>query len=97
MNGGGQYADRSFWVNDGRLHYKRAAVDQVYFPRMVLLPISEDRLVSLSRPNFQFGFEYDNGQAIASYSYVYNRDSSIWLRNEVKNDYLLKRDFKSKL
>lgn len=93
----GQYADRSFWVNDGRLHYKRAAVDQVYFPRMVLLPISEDRYVSLSRPNFQFGFEYDNGRAIASYSYLYNRDSSTWLRNEVKNDYLLKKDFASKL
>lgn len=93
----GQYADRSFWVNDGRLYYKRTAIDQVYFPRMVLLPISEDRFVNLSRPNVQYGFEYDNGQAIASYSYLYNRDSSIWLRNGVKNDYLLKKDFTSKL
>jgi hypothetical protein len=86
----GLYGDRRFWMEEGRLFYKRTALDQTYFPQMELLPISEDRYINLSRQYIQYGFDYENDQAIASYSYLFNRDSSIWFRNTLEGDYILR-------
>jgi|GEM_PF-3245347 len=86
----GLYGDRRFWLEEGRLFYKRTALDQTYFPQMELLPISEDRYINLSRQYIRYGFDYENDQAIASYSYIFNRDSSTWSRNSLEDDYILR-------
>ena len=86
----GLYGDRRFWMEEGQLFYKRTALDQTYFPQMELLPISEDRYINLSRQYIRYGFDYENDQAIASYSYIFNRDSSTWSRNTLEDDYILR-------
>ena len=84
-----QDVDSSFlWLNGGIRTL--LAFDQTYFPQMELLPISEDRYINLSRQYIQYGFDYENDQAIASYSYLFNRDSSTWSRNTLEGDYILR-------
>lgn len=83
----GSFGDRHFRVEGGRLYYKRRSIDQWFFPKMELLPISQDRYCNLTRLNAQSAFDYENGQAVANYTYVYNPDSTSWLKNSLEEDY----------
>ena len=89
----GQYGDRKFWLKEGRLFYKRAPLENTYFPQMELFPISENCYINFTRQHIQFAFDYENNPAIASYSYVYDRNSAIWVRNNLDTDYQLRNPF----
>jgi hypothetical protein len=58
---------------------------------MELFPISETRYLNLTRQAFNLAFEYENGQAGASYSFIYNLDSMAWRKNGSEEDYQRKK------
>ena len=48
----GNYGARKFWIEDGKLFYKRKRL-----PKIHILPISKNRYISLNKYNTQYGFE----------------------------------------
>ena len=91
----GSYGDRDFWMENGRLFYKRKPFENIYFPKMELLPISENQYINFTRQQFQFAFEYKNGQAVANYSYIYDRNAKSWSKNTNKQDYQLRNKLRN--
>ncbi|MCB0638817.1 MAG: tetratricopeptide repeat protein, partial [Lewinella sp.] len=83
----GSYGDRNFWMEDGRLYYKRLPFENRYFPTMELLPISENRYINLTRQRISMAFDFQNEQATASFSYVHDQDPEGWHVNSLEGDY----------
>ena len=77
---------RRFWVQDGRLFYKRDGLAS-----KVLLPISKTRYISMGNHNVHYEFEYKEGEVVASYTPRFDPDKNLWQENwEPEINYLLK-------
>ncbi|MGB5191232.1 tetratricopeptide repeat protein, partial [Robiginitalea sp.] len=77
---------RRFWVQDGRLFYKRDGVAS-----KVLLPVSKTRYINMVDQNVHFEFEYKDGEVVASYVSRFDPDTKLWQENwESEINYLPK-------
>lgn len=77
---------RKFWVQEGRLMYKREGL-----PSKELLPVSKTRYMSMSDFGTHLEFEYKDGKAIASYVWSFNPENMEWVENwGPEINYLLK-------
>ena len=83
----GRYGPREFTVENGKLYYKRE--EQV---RRELLPISENRYMTLARYNLHMAFENSNNGEIASFAYGHDFENEKWVRKDKEDDYFLKED-----
>ncbi len=83
----GTYGNRNFWVEKGKLFYKRPKL-----PKIHLLPISDNRYISLTKHATQYGFERTKGDKLASLAYRYNNEDKIWVKLDDDKNYLLKND-----
>jgi tetratricopeptide (TPR) repeat protein len=88
----GTYGDRRLWVENGRLFYKRASSGNGFNSTMELFPVSETRYCNLIRQGFQLEFQYENGQPIASYSFLYDRETQTWKQNPNETDLIRKQE-----
>ncbi len=84
----GQYGPRNLWIENGRLLYKRASMENRIFYRFQLLPISETEYINLTRQNIRLEIKTDNEKGMVSSGWFYNRNEKKWIRNE--NDYFYK-------
>ena len=83
----GTYGPRKFWIENNQLFYKRARL-----PKILLLPISENRYMSLTKHATQFGFETTIEGKMASVAYSRNNENKTWTKMEDETNYLLKDD-----
>jgi hypothetical protein len=67
---------RRFWVQDGRLFYKRDGVAS-----KVLLPVSKTRYINMVDQNVHYEFEYKDGVVVASYVSRFDPDRKLWQEN----------------
>ncbi|MCW5515434.1 tetratricopeptide repeat protein [Muriicola sp. Z0-33] len=80
----GTYGPRKFWVEAGKLFYKREMAENgQVFPTIELLPIAEDRYMNRTNLKYQYAFNYANGMVIDSYVYVYNLENQKWEKSEL--------------
>lgn len=84
----GEYGPRKFWVENGKLFYKRLGNNNL--PRIQLLPISKTRYINLTRLTDNLIFEYKEGNAIASYSWRFDVKNKDWIKLDDKNNYFMK-------
>ncbi|MDT0552534.1 tetratricopeptide repeat protein [Urechidicola vernalis] len=82
----GNYGPRIFWVENGKLFYKREG-----FPKIEMLPITKDRYINMTKFENHFAFEYANGNVIESVVYRYDIEKEIWFKLENKGN-IFKKD-----
>jgi hypothetical protein len=84
----GKYGPRQFLIENGKLYYKREKL-----PKIHILPISEDRYISLTRYATNYGFETTENNETASVVYTYDVASKIWTKlTRETNNYFLKNE-----
>ena len=71
----GTYGPRTFWIEDGKLFYKRDG-----FPKIELLPISSNKYINLTKHVNQFEFEFLENGKIVSKSWMYDSEKEIWTK-----------------
>lgn len=77
---------RRFWVQDGRLYYKRDGLAS-----KELLPVSKTRYISMVDKSVHYEFEYKEGVVKASYTPRFDPDTKLWQENwQPEINYLLK-------
>ena len=76
---------RNFWLKNGRLYYKREGL-----PSKELLPISETRYMNMSEPQFNYEFEYKNGEVLACFAWFFNPETMTWENFNPDLNYLYK-------
>ena len=76
---------RTLFLKDGKLMYKREGI-----PSKQLLPISETEYMNLSSLRLHFKFEYEEDEAVASYSLLYNVEEEKWENYGAELNYLFK-------
>ena len=81
----GNYGARKFWIENGKLFYKRENL-----PKIHILPISENRYISLTKYGTQYGFEETNDGQTASFAYSYDAENKKWDKLDDDLNYLLK-------
>lgn len=81
----GTYGPRTFWMEDGKLFYKREG-----FPKIELLPISNNKYINLTKYVNQFEFEFLENGKIASISWMYDIEKEIWSKMVEDGNYFLK-------
>lgn len=81
----GNYGPRKFSLENGKLYYKREKL-----PKIHILPISENRYISLSKYSTNYGFEEVEGGRLASYALSYDVESKLWNKLDDDTNYLLK-------
>ena len=84
----GNYGPRKFWVDNGKLFYKRT--DFKTLGQVQLLPISENRYINLTRMNDNLIFEYKDGKAVASYAWKFDCEKMEWVKLDDKGNYFRK-------
>ena len=84
----GTYGPRIFWIDDGKLFFKQT--DNINLGQMQLLPISENRYISLTRIGTNYDFEYEDGKAVASYTWIFNCKKMEWVKSDRAKDYFRK-------
>ncbi|MDM9631106.1 tetratricopeptide repeat protein [Robiginitalea aurantiaca] len=83
----GNESVRKFWIEDGRLMYKRDGL-----PGKELLPISETSYISMSGVQIKYSFEYENEAVIASYVWRFNAENMSWEENYMPDINYLPKD-----
>ena len=86
----GTYGPRIFWVEDGKLFYKRENLDGVRFPKIELLPIAKNLYINMTKFQDRFSFEYENGEVISSSAHRYNNEKEIWEKLEDESNTFIK-------
>jgi tetratricopeptide (TPR) repeat protein len=81
----GRYEDRKFWVEDGRLFYKRDPIVNRVWTTLELLPISAGTYVNLSKKNTRLLFEFEEGEPVASGAEIYDTNISKWVNTAIAN------------
>ena len=81
----GTYGPRKFWVENGKLFYKQTDIKRLC--QIQLLPLSKTRYINLTRLRDNFDFEYEDGKAIASYSWLFNCEKMEWDKPVDKGNY----------
>ena len=84
----GTYGPRKFWVEKGKLFYKRSG--DANLPRVQLLPISNSRYMNLTKMDANAVFEYKEGKAIASYFWTYDMEKKEWVKLDDERNYFEK-------
>jgi hypothetical protein len=81
----GAYGPRKFSIENDKLYYKRENL-----PKTHMLPIGNNRFISLNKYGTQLAFEENDDGTIGSYALSFNQETSEWepLRNEL--NYFLK-------
>lgn len=90
----GAYGPREFWVEDGKLYYKRKAENND-LPRLEMLALDEHSYMDVTRTSTIMRFEIDSTTGkMASNSYSYNFDDRKWSQsdNVTTTNYFLKDD-----
>ena len=88
----GSYGPREFWIENGRLFYKRKQTETgEVFPKIELLPISKDRYMNRTKIGDNYAFKLEDGKAISSFAYQYDIENEKWValdndRNLFKKD-----------
>lgn len=76
----GTYGPREFWLEDGRLFYKRKQTETgAVFPKIELLPISNDRYINTTKIKDHHAFKLKDGKAISSFAYSYDIENEKWI------------------
>lgn len=75
----GSYGPREFWVEDGRLYYKRKE-ETVNLAKVELLPIDANTYMNLTKLGTKMAFETSEDGKLASYAYSFNNESMVWER-----------------
>ena len=88
----GMYGPRKFWMEKGKLFYKRT--DNKQLGQVQLLPISETRYINLTRMIDIVEFEYKDGKAIASCAWRFDCEKMEWMKMDDKGNYFSKDEFK---
>jgi len=81
----GEYGPRKFWVENGKLFYKRMGKSGL--PRIQLLPVSKTRYINLTRLSDNLVFEFKDGNAFASYSWRFEVRKKDWIKMDNENNY----------
>lgn len=76
---------RKLFVKDGKLMYKRQGVASKQ-----LFPISETRYLNLSSYRLHFEFEFEEDEAVASFSWIFDPDKREWENYGAELNYLFK-------
>ncbi|NKI32460.1 tetratricopeptide repeat protein [Croceivirga thetidis] len=76
---------RKLFVKDGKLMYKREGI-----PSKQLLPISRNRYMNLNSLRLHFEFDYEDDEAVASYSLLYDAETDKWENYGPELNYLYK-------
>ena len=84
----GTYGPRVIWIENGMLFYKRTAILSI--GQFQLLPISKTRYINLTRLRDNFGFEYKDGKAIASFAWQFNCEKMEWEKSDSEVNYFRK-------
>ncbi|MGV6831026.1 MAG: tetratricopeptide repeat protein [bacterium] len=90
----GTYGPREFWIDEGKLYYKRKA-ESNDLPRLELLALDENSYMDVTRTNTIMSFEVDSTSGnMASNSYSYNFEKQKWEQSDNVNttNYFLKDD-----
>ncbi|MCA0152846.1 hypothetical protein [Winogradskyella vincentii] len=83
----GTYGPRKFWMEDGKLFYKRQQMENGrVFPKIELLPISENRYMNLTKIGDHFAFELYNGKPTKSFIYQYSIEDEEWRKSELEGN-----------
>ncbi len=83
----GTYGPRNFWVEGGKLLYKREVAENGrIFPTIELLPISKDRYMNMTQLYTQFAFTYENDRVIDSHVYQYLLEDGEWVRSTLESN-----------
>ena len=76
----GSYGPREFWLDDGRLFYKRKQTETgEVFLKIELLPISNDRYINTTKIGDHHAFKLKDGKAISSFAYNYDIENEKWV------------------
>jgi len=78
---------RKLFIKDGKLMYKRMGV-----PSRQLLPISENRYLNPSSLDTHYEFVMDDGEAVASFIWMYDSDKAEWINYGPEVNYLVKEE-----
>ncbi len=81
----GQYENRKFWVDEGRLFYKRDNLTTIE-----LLPISKTRYINLTKFDTNHEFEFLPKNQVASFAWTYDVEKNSWNKLADETNYLLK-------
>lgn len=81
----GTYGPRKFWVEDGKLFYKREG-----FPKIELLPVSNSKYINLTKYENQFEFEFLVDHKIASFAWRYDPEKEVWVKMAEDGNFFLK-------
>ncbi|MFY7671766.1 tetratricopeptide repeat protein [Tenacibaculum sp. MEBiC06402] len=81
----GTYGARKFWVEKGKLFYKRDNL-----PKVELYPIAKNRYINLSNYETHYGFETNDNQRMASFSWSFDVEKQKWIKADNDTNYLLK-------
>jgi len=81
----GTYGPRTFWMEDGKLFYKREG-----FPKIELLPISNNKYINLTKYVNQFEFEFLENGKVASMSWMFDPEKEVWAKMVEDGNYFLK-------
>ena len=76
---------RKLFIKDGKLMYKRQGIASKQ-----LFPISENRYLNLSSYRLHFEFEFEDDEAVASFSWLYDPDKQEWENYGAELNYLFK-------
>ncbi|MBT8325662.1 MAG: hypothetical protein KJO96_10215 [Winogradskyella sp.] len=81
----GTYGPRKFYIENGKLFYKREQSESgQVFPKIELLPISENRYMNLTNLGDHYIFKLENGIPKTSIVYRFIIDDEKWI--ELKNE-----------
>lgn len=85
----GSYGPREFWVEDGKLYYKRKE-ETVNLARVELLPLDANTYMNLTKLGTKMAFETTEDGKLASYAYSFNSETMTWERLDNETNYYLK-------
>lgn len=77
---------RRLFIKDGNLMYKRSGL-----PSKQLYPISETRYLNPSSLRLHFEFEFEEDEAVASFSWLYDPEKREWENYGAELNYLFKQ------
>ncbi len=83
----GNYGSRRFSIEDGKLFYKREKL-----PKIHILPISENRYMSLTKYGTQYSFETTEDGKQVSAAYTYDVENKVWNMLTDETNYLVKNE-----
>ncbi|MAD97424.1 MAG: hypothetical protein CMB99_08885 [Flavobacteriaceae bacterium] len=81
----GEYGNRKFWIDEGRLYYKRDNLTTIQ-----LLPISKTRYINLTKLDTNHEFEFLPKNQVASFAWTYDVVKNSWNKLADPTNYLLK-------